>query len=90
MEREKGRKEAVADMSEYLSEGEKGESTRGRLPIISYDDTMEAFANQQKEKKMYIVLIREQKRRGHGQIRENLDVELEEKVKQIQAKVNEQ
>lgn len=68
MEREKGRREAVADMSEDLSEGEKGdavgdisahgESNRGRLPRISSVDTMEAFANQQRGKKMYIVLIR--------------------------------
>lgn len=64
MEREKGRREAVADMSEDLSEGEKGdmsahgESTRGRMPRISSVDTMEAFANQQKGKKMYIVLVR--------------------------------
>lgn len=68
MEREKGRREAVADMSEDLSEGEKGdthgdisahgESTRGRMPRINSVDTMEAFANQQKGKKMYIVLVR--------------------------------
>lgn len=68
MEREKGRREAVADMSEDLSEGEKGdtiseisahgESNRGRLPRISSVETMEAWASQQKEKKLYIVLIR--------------------------------
>lgn len=76
MEREKGRREAVADMSEDLSEGEKGdmsahgESTRGRLPRISSVDTMEAFANQQKGKKMYIVLIS-----LHGLIRgENMEL----------------
>lgn len=68
IELEKGLREAVADMSEDLSEGEKGdavsdvsthsESTRGRFPRISSLDTMEAFINQQKGKKMYIVLIR--------------------------------
>lgn len=67
-EREKGRREAVADMSEDLSEGEKGdmvsdmpshgESTKGRLPRISSVETMEAWVNQQKGKKLYIVLIR--------------------------------
>ncbi|KAK6156533.1 hypothetical protein DH2020_010781 [Rehmannia glutinosa] len=54
LERERGRREAVADMSEDLSEGEKGdtvgdlsshgESNRGRLPRISSVDTMEAWA----------------------------------------------
>lgn len=57
-------------MSEDLSEGEKGdavsdisahgESTKGRLPRINSVDAMEAFANQQKGKKLYIVLIRYQ------------------------------
>ncbi|KAK6156510.1 hypothetical protein DH2020_010758 [Rehmannia glutinosa] len=60
LERERGRREAVADMSEDLSEGEKGdtvgdlsshgESNRGRLPRISSVDTMEAWASQQKGK----------------------------------------
>lgn len=68
MEREKGRREAVADMSEDLSEGEKGdtisdvsahgESHRGRLPRMSSVDAMEAWVNQQKGKKLYLVLIR--------------------------------
>lgn len=67
-ERERGRREAVADMSEDLSEGEKGdvvgelsshgESTRSRLPRISSVETMEAWASQQRGKKLYIVLIR--------------------------------
>ncbi|RAL37291.1 unnamed protein product [Cuscuta campestris] len=79
-EREKGRREAVADMSEDLSEGEKGdpisdisahgESTRGRLPRISSAETMEYWANQQKGKKLYIVLIS-----LHGLIRgENMEL----------------
>lgn len=68
VEREKGRREAVADMSEDLSEGEKGEtisdvsthgeSHRGRLPRMSSIDAMEAWANQQKGKNLYLVLIR--------------------------------
>nr|BAP47500.1 sucrose phosphate synthase [Gentiana triflora] len=80
LEREKGRREAVADMSEELSEGEKGdvsadvsghgESHRGRLPRISSAETMEAWTSQQKEKKLYIVLIS-----LHGLIRgENMEL----------------
>lgn len=55
-------------MSEDLSEGEKGDlvgdlsahgdSTRGRMPRVSSVDVMENWASQQKEKKLYIVLIR--------------------------------
>ncbi|CAI9285748.1 unnamed protein product [Lactuca saligna] len=81
LERERGRKEAVADMSEDLSEGEKGDtitdasahgdnSNRGRLPRISSTDAMEAWANQQKGKKLYLVLIS-----LHGLIRgENMEL----------------
>lgn len=63
LERERGRREATADMSEDLSEGEKdvsahGDSVRGRLPRISSADAMETWANTQKGKKLYIVLIR--------------------------------
>ncbi|KAK4479523.1 hypothetical protein RD792_015039 [Penstemon davidsonii] len=79
-ERERGRREAVADMSEDLSEGEKGdavgelsahgETNRGRLPRISSVDAMEAWAGQQKGKKLYIVLIS-----LHGLIRgENMEL----------------
>ncbi|KAL2243638.1 probable sucrose-phosphate synthase 1 [Sesamum indicum] len=80
LERERGRREAVADMSEDLSEGEKGdvvgdlsahgESNKGRLPRISSVDTMEAWASQQKGKKLYIILIS-----LHGLIRgENMEL----------------
>ncbi|KAF6158106.1 hypothetical protein GIB67_014900 [Kingdonia uniflora] len=80
LEREQGRREATADMSEDLSEGEKGDivsdisvhgdSTRGRMPRISSVDVMDAFANQFKEKKLYIVLIS-----LHGLIRgENMEL----------------
>lgn len=64
IERERGRREATADMSEDLSEGEKGdavtdmsahgESTRARLPRIHSVDVMETL----KGKKLYIVLVR--------------------------------
>ncbi|KAF5461396.1 hypothetical protein F2P56_017500, partial [Juglans regia] len=77
LERERGRREATADMSEDLSEGEKGDvigdisthvdSTRGRMPRISSVDVMENWASQHKEKKLYIVL--------HGLIRgENMEL----------------
>ncbi|KAF8407163.1 hypothetical protein HHK36_006289 [Tetracentron sinense] len=69
LERERGRREATADMSEDFSEGEKGgdvisdfsahgDSIRGRMPRISSVDAMETWASQHKEKKLYIVLIR--------------------------------
>ncbi|XP_010520567.1 PREDICTED: sucrose-phosphate synthase 1 [Tarenaya hassleriana] len=87
LEREKGRREATADMSEELSEGEKGdmvsdisatagdasahgESTKSRLPRISSVESMETWANQQKGKKLYLVLIS-----LHGLIRgENMEL----------------
>ncbi|XP_043701079.1 probable sucrose-phosphate synthase 1 [Telopea speciosissima] len=80
LEREKGRREAIADMSEDLSEGEKGdvvselsahgESNRGRMRRISSVDVMETWASQQKEKKLYLVLIS-----LHGLIRgENMEL----------------
>ncbi|KAK9098617.1 hypothetical protein Syun_025662 [Stephania yunnanensis] len=80
MERERGRREAVADMSEDLSEGEKGdtvgdvsahgETVRSRMPRISSVDVMDALASQFKEKKLYIVLIS-----LHGLIRgENMEL----------------
>ncbi|KAL4564035.1 hypothetical protein LXL04_028085 [Taraxacum kok-saghyz] len=81
IEREKGRNLAVADMSEDLSEGEKGEtmndvstlggdSHRGRLPRMSSVVAMETWANQQKGKKLYLILIS-----LHGLIRgENMEL----------------
>ncbi|MED6205143.1 hypothetical protein PIB30_015265 [Stylosanthes scabra] len=81
LERERGRREATADMSEDLSEGEKGdpvsdvsahggESNKTKLPRISSADAMEAWANSQKGKKLYIVLIS-----IHGLIRgENMEL----------------
>jgi len=46
-----------------LSEGEKevsphGGGTRGKIPRVSSVDAMENWARKQKEKKLYIVLIR--------------------------------
>ena len=63
MELERGRREATADMSEDLSEGEKDVSAHGdgnhkRLPRISSLDAMETWVSQQKGKKLYLVLIR--------------------------------
>jgi hypothetical protein len=68
LEREKARRDAAADLSEDLSEGEKGEningssvhdeSTRERMPRIGSTDAIEVWANQHKDKKLYIVLIR--------------------------------
>ncbi|XVF34579.1 hypothetical protein REPUB_Repub18cG0070700 [Reevesia pubescens] len=80
LERERGRREATADMSEDLSEGEKGdivsdvsahgESNKGRLPRINSVDAMETWTSQQKGKKLYIVLIS-----LHGLIRgENMEL----------------
>ncbi|CAL9028081.1 unnamed protein product [Prunus brigantina] len=64
IERERGRREATADMSEDLSEGEKGDvvsdisahgdNSRARLPRINSVDTMETWISQQKGKKLYI------------------------------------
>lgn len=63
MELERGRREATAEMSEDLSEGEKdvsahGETPRARLPRINSLDAMETWISQQKGKKLYLVLIR--------------------------------
>jgi sucrose-phosphate synthase len=68
LEREKARQYAAADLSEDLSEGEKGEninepsvhgdSMRARMPRIGSTDAIEAWASQHKDKKLYIVLIR--------------------------------
>lgn len=67
LERERGRRDATADMSEDLSEGERGDTVsdisahdghRSRMPRISSTDVLEAWASQHKEKKLYIVLIR--------------------------------
>lgn len=80
LERERGRRDATADMSEDLSEGEKadlvgdlsshGDSTRGRIPRISSIDALDSWASQLKDKKLYIVLIS-----IHGLIRgENMEL----------------
>ncbi|KHG17451.1 Solanesyl diphosphate synthase 1 [Gossypium arboreum] len=63
LEHERGRREATADMSEDLSEGEKGDlvgdgSARGnrisgRMPRINSVDIMENLANQLKDKNLH-------------------------------------
>lgn len=69
LERERGRRDATADMSEDLSEGEKGDfisdlsshggdSVRGRMPRFSSMEAIESWASHYKDKKLYIVLIR--------------------------------
>ena len=72
MERERGRREATADMSEDLSEGEKGDtvaemsfgndSLKKGMRRISSVDMMENWANTFKEKKLYLVLIRQEQK----------------------------
>ncbi|KAJ3698356.1 hypothetical protein LUZ61_002061 [Rhynchospora tenuis] len=62
LEREKARLDATAGMSEDLSEGDKdssahGERTRASMPKINSIDTIEAWASQHKDKKLYIVLL---------------------------------
>ncbi|KAJ4763301.1 Sucrose-phosphate synthase [Rhynchospora pubera] len=62
LEREKERLDATANMLEDLSDGDKdssthGESTRASMPKINSDDTIEAWASQHKDKKLYIVLL---------------------------------
>ncbi|CDY35815.1 BnaC09g37470D [Brassica napus] len=78
LERERGRREATADMSEEFSEGEKVDllsdvsthGTKSRLPRINSAESMEIWANQQKGNKLYLVLIS-----LHGLIRgENMEL----------------
>ncbi|WOL17308.1 putative sucrose-phosphate synthase 1 [Canna indica] len=80
LERERARRDATADMSEDLSEGEKGDitndlsthgdNTRGKMPRITSDEAIEAWASQYKDKKLFIVLIS-----IHGLIRgENMEL----------------
>ncbi|ERN14337.1 probable sucrose-phosphate synthase 1 [Amborella trichopoda] len=80
LERERGRRDATADMSEDLSEGEKGDTIsdisshgdglRSRMPRISSVDVLETWFSQHKERKLYIVLIS-----IHGLIRgENMEL----------------
>ncbi|KAJ7958793.1 Sucrose phosphate synthase [Quillaja saponaria] len=67
LERERGRREVAADMSEDLSESERGDvvgdisahgdSVKGRMPRVNSVDVMENWSSQHKEKKLYIVLI---------------------------------
>lgn len=68
IEREKARREVTADMSEDLSEGEKGDSVgevstpgdsaRAKMPRVSSVDMMANLASPHAKKKLYLVLIR--------------------------------
>ncbi|KAG6591559.1 putative sucrose-phosphate synthase 1, partial [Cucurbita argyrosperma subsp. sororia] len=80
LEHERGRREVTALMSEELSEGEKGDvpsdvsmhndSIGEKVPRVGSVDTMESWASQHKDKKLYIVLIS-----LHGLIRgENMEL----------------
>lgn len=62
LEREQGRKDVTEDMSEDLSEGEKGD-VLGELqsPRVKFQrnvSNLEVWSDNNKEKKLYIVLIR--------------------------------
>lgn len=64
-EREQGRKDVTDDMSEDLSEGEKGdvlgEPVKPDSPRKTFDrnfSNVEVWSDSNKEKKLYIVLIR--------------------------------
>lgn len=64
-EREQGRRDATEDMSEDLSEGEKGETVGELLPgetpkkkFQRNSSNLEVWSDDNKEKKLYIVLIR--------------------------------
>lgn len=64
-EREQGRMDATEDLSEELSEGEKGdglgESLLGESPKTPFQNqasSLEAWSDDKKERKLYIVLLR--------------------------------
>lgn len=65
LEREQGRKDVTEDMSEDLSEGEKGD-VLGETPTIDSPrkrfqrnfSNLEVWSDNNKEKKLYIILVR--------------------------------
>lgn len=64
-EREQGRREATEDMSEDLSEGEKGDgigemmqSETPKEKIQRQISNLEVWSDDKKEKKLYLVLLR--------------------------------
>lgn len=64
-EREQGRKDVTEDMSEDLSEGEKGDavveivhSENPKKKFQRQNSNLEVWSDDKKEKKLYIVLIR--------------------------------
>lgn len=65
MEREQGRMDVTEDMSEDLSEGEKGDAVselvHGETPKVAFQRTIsnfEGWSEDKKESKLYIILIR--------------------------------
>jgi sucrose-phosphate synthase len=69
LEHEQSCKDATEDISEDLSEGERNDvindmyirgdgQRKSKLSRINSVDVIEAWANEEKEKKLYIVLIR--------------------------------
>lgn len=64
-EREQGRRDVTEDMSEYLSEGEKGDAlgelVQPETPRKRFQrnlSNLEVWSDDKKEKKLYIVLVR--------------------------------
>jgi len=64
-EREQGRREATEDMSEDLSEGEKGdgigEMVQSETPKKNFQrqiSNLEVWSDDKKEKRLYVVLLR--------------------------------
>lgn len=65
LEREQGRMDVTEDMSEDLSEGEKGdavsENVQNETPKVVFQRTisnLEVWSEDKKERKLYIILIR--------------------------------
>lgn len=64
-EREQGRRDATEDLSEELSEGEKGDGVGEIIQIETpqkkiqrINSTLELWSDDKKEKKLYIILLR--------------------------------
>lgn len=65
-EREQGRRDATEDLSEELSEGEKGDGIGEMIQIETpkkklqrqISNTLEVWSDDKKEKKLYIILLR--------------------------------
>jgi sucrose-phosphate synthase len=64
-EREQGRRDATEDLSEELSEGEKGDGIGEVIQIETqqkkmqrHASSLEIWSDDRKEKKLYIILVR--------------------------------